>query len=66
MQLLRVPFPITYIPSGGDGSPLSALLQPPTLDIAWFRVEGCAGYFLTEPEVELRGTLLALCLRTPK
>ncbi|VDK32161.1 unnamed protein product [Taenia asiatica] len=65
MQLLRVPFNITYSPSA-VGSSLCALLQPPALDMAWFRTEGRVLDFLTEPEVEARGTLFALCLRTPK
>ncbi|KAL5112166.1 hypothetical protein TcWFU_005514 [Taenia crassiceps] len=65
MQLLRVPFNITYTPSA-VGYSLCALLQPPMLDMAWFRVEGRPLDFLTEPEVEARGTLFALCLRTPK
>nr|CDS22711.1 ectopic p granules protein [Echinococcus granulosus] len=65
MQLLRVPFNITYTPPA-IGSSLCALLQPPVLDIAWFRVEGRSLDFLSEPEVEARGTLFALCLRILK
>ncbi len=65
MQLLRVPFNITYVPPEGQQS-LSSLLQPPGLDVAWFRAEQRPTDFIIEPEVELRATLLALCLRAPK
>ncbi|KAM7541290.1 hypothetical protein Aperf_G00000043920 [Anoplocephala perfoliata] len=66
MHLLRIPFSITYAPASRSSPPLSTLLQPPALDLALFRVGGRLSDFLAEPEVEVRGALLALCLKNPK
>nr|CDS28359.2 hypothetical transcript [Hymenolepis microstoma] len=66
MHLLRVPFSVSYAPRSADLPSLCALLQPPALDIASFRVEGRVLDLLSEPELAVRGALLALCLKNPK
>uniref|UniRef100_A0A5K3EZ32 WASH-7_N domain-containing protein n=1 Tax=Mesocestoides corti TaxID=53468 RepID=A0A5K3EZ32_MESCO len=65
MQLLRVPFNLSYTPSQSLCPPLCSLLQPPALDLAWITAGGRPEDFLIQPEVEVRVTLLALCLRPP-
>ncbi|VDO04176.1 unnamed protein product [Rodentolepis nana] len=66
MHLLRVPFSVSYTPRSSDFPPLCALLQPPALDIASFRVKGHVLDLLSEPELAVRGALLSLCLKNPK
>uniref|UniRef100_A0A0X3NUF9 Ectopic P granules protein 5 homolog n=1 Tax=Schistocephalus solidus TaxID=70667 RepID=A0A0X3NUF9_SCHSO len=62
MQLLRLPFSLKY---STRYPPLASLLQPPDLDIAWARANSQPATFIEELEVELRASLVALCLRTP-
>ncbi|VDK88627.1 unnamed protein product [Dibothriocephalus latus] len=62
MQLLRLPFSLKY---STLHPALAGLLQPPALDIAWARANSQPAAFIEEPEVELRASLVALCLRTP-
>nr|VZI12233.1 unnamed protein product [Spirometra erinaceieuropaei] len=62
MQLLRLPFSLKY---STRHPPLVGLLQPPALDVAWVRANAQPAAFIEEPEVELRASLMVLCLRTP-